>query len=147
MTVLFVCTGNVARSQIAETMFNHLSCQHQAASAGTAVRHLDAEGQTVTAWSERPDAPPAPGLVLSLMREQVFDLSNNVVNEVTPDMVEAADRIILMRGRIPPEDFLALSDKLEEWDISDPVRASRETVAITMEDVIQRVEELIQELG
>ena len=40
MNVLFVFNKNVARSQIAETLFNHLS-GHQATSVGTAVRHLD----------------------------------------------------------------------------------------------------------
>ena len=39
MNVLFVCNGNVSRSQVAETLFNHLS-EHQATSAGTAVGHL-----------------------------------------------------------------------------------------------------------
>ena len=46
MNVLFVCNGNVSRSQVAETMFNHLS-EHRATSAGTAVRHLETEGQTL----------------------------------------------------------------------------------------------------
>ena len=146
MNVLFVCNGNVARSQIAETMFNHLS-DHQATSAGTAVRHLDVEGQTIKAHSESPGAPVTPGIVLELMQEKGFDLSYNMRNQVTPEMVDSADRVILMLGRIPPEDFLTQSDKLEVWDITDPVHMTRETTAIIMDEVTARVHVLLRELG
>ena len=146
MNVLFVCNGNVARSQIAETMFNHLS-DHQATSAGTAVRHLDVEGQTIKAHSESPNAPVTPGIVLGLMHEKGFDLSNNTRNQVTPEMMDSADRVILMLGNVPPEDFLSKSDKTEVWDITDPVHMTRETTAIIMEEVTQRVEALVRELG
>ena len=134
MNVLFVCNGNVARSQIAETLFNHLS-GHQATSAGTAVRHLDVEGQTIKAHSETPGAPVTPGIVLDLMQEKGFDLSGNTRNQVTPEMVDSADRIILMLGRIPPEDFLAQSEKREVWDITDPAHMTRETTALNMDEV------------
>ena len=110
MNLLFVCNGNVARSQIAVTLFNHLS-GHQVTSAGTAVRHLDVEGQRIKAHSKTPGAPVTPGIVLDLMQEKGFDLSGNTRNQVTPEMVDSADRIILMLGRTPPEDFLAQSEK------------------------------------
>ena len=134
MNVLFVSNGNVARSQIAETLFNHLS-GHQAISAGTAVRHLDVEGQTIKAHSETPGAPVTPGIVLDLMQEKGFDLSGNTRNQVTLEMVDSADRIILMLGRIPPEDFLAQSEKTEVWDITDPAHMTRETTALNMDEV------------
>jgi len=134
MNVLFVCNGNVARSQIAETLFNHLS-GHQATSAGTAVRHLDVEGQTIKAHSETPGRPVTPGIVLDLMQEKGFDLSGNTRNQVTLEMVDSADRIILMLGRIPPEEFLAQSEKTEVWDITDPAHMIRETTALIMDEV------------
>ena len=134
MNVLFVSNGNVARSQIAETLFNHLS-GHQVTSAGTAVRHLDVEGQTIKAHSETPGAPVTPGIVLDLMQEKGFDLSGNTRNQVTLEMVDSADRIILMLGRIPPEDFLAQSEKTEVWDITDPAHMTRETTALNMDEV------------
>ena len=80
MNVLFVCNGNVSRSQVAEAMFNHLS-KHRATSAGTAVQYLDAEGQTIKARSESPNAPVTPGIVLSLMQDKGFDLSSNTLNQ------------------------------------------------------------------
>ncbi len=146
MNVLFVCNGNVSRSQVAETMFNHLS-EHHATSAGTAVRHLDAEGQTLRARAESPDTPATSGIVLELMLEKGFDLSSNVLNQVTPEMVDAADRVIVMLGSIPPEDSLVRSDKAEVWDIADPVHTPSESTAIIIDEVIQKVEGLIRELG
>ena len=146
MNVLFVCNGNVSRSQVAETMFNHLS-EHQATSAGTAVRHLDAEGQTLRARAESPDTPVTSGIVLELMLEKGFDLSSNVLNQVTPEMVDAADRVIVMPGSIQPEEFLIRSDKAEVWDIADPVHTSSESTAIIIDEVIERVRRLIEELA
>ena len=143
MNVLFVCIGNVARSQTAETMFNHLSVHH-ATSAGMAVQHLDWEGQTIKALSETGETARN---ILELMMEKGFDLSNNVLKQVTPEIVEAADRVILMEGRIPPEDFLAQSDKLQVWDIADPARASRESTEKILDEVTQRVQRLVEELG
>ena len=69
------------------------------------MRHLDVEGQRIKAHSETPGVPVTPGIVLDLMQEKGFDLSGNTRNQVTPEMVDSADRIILMLGRIPPEDF------------------------------------------
>ena len=146
MNILFVCNGNVSRSQVAETMFNRLS-EHRATSAGTAVRHLKAESLTIKTWSESPRASVTPRIVLELMLEKGFDLSNNVLKQVTPEMVDAADRVILMPGRIPAEVFLAQSDKAEVWDITDPVHTSRESTAIIIDEVMQRVQRLIQELS
>ncbi|HAC17635.1 MAG TPA: hypothetical protein DCF78_03540 [Dehalococcoidia bacterium] len=69
------------------------------------------------------------------MQEKGFDLSGNTRNQVTLEMVDSADRIILMLGRIPPEDFLAQSEKTEVWDITDPVHMTRETTALIMDEV------------
>lgn len=146
MNVLFVCNGNVSRSQVAETMFNHLS-EHHATSAGTAVRHLDAEGQTLRTRAESPDTPVTPGIVLELMLEKGFDLSSNVLKQVTPEMVDAAHRVIIMPGSIQPEDFLIRSEKAKVWDIADPVHTSPESTAIIIDEVTRRVRRLIQELG
>ena len=96
---------------------------------------MDVEGQRIKAHSETPGAPVTPGIVLDLMQEKDFDLSGNTRNQVTPEMVGSADRIILMLGRIPPEVFLSQSEKTEVWDITDPVHMTRETTALIMDEV------------
>ena len=135
MSELFVCNGNVSRSQVAETML-HLS-HHGARSAGTAVRDLDAEGQTLRARADNPTTSVTSGFVLELMLKKGFDLSGNVLKQVTPEMVEASDRVVLMRGRIPPEDFLAWSDKVAVWDIADPLDTSSESTALIIDQAVR----------
>ena len=93
------------------------------------------ERQTIKAHSETPGAPVTPGIVLDLMQEKGFDLSGNTRNQVTPEMVGSADRIILMLGRIPPEYFLSPTEKTEVWDITDPVHMTRETTELIMDEV------------
>ena len=56
------------------------------------------------------------------MKELGFDMSANSITQLTKEMVEAADKIILV-GPIPggpvPE-YLKDSAKLETWDVPDP---------------------------
>ena len=96
---------------------------------------MDVEGQRIKAHSKTPGAPVTPGIVLDLMQEKGFDLSGNTRNQVTPEMVDSADRIILMLGRIPPEVFLAQSEKTKVWDITDPAHMTHETTALIMDEV------------
>ena len=95
---------------------------------------MDVEGQTIKANSKTPGAPVTPGIVLDLMQEKGFDLSGNTRNQVTPEMVGSADRIILMLGRIPSEVFVS-EKKTEVWDITDPAHMTRETTALIMDEV------------
>ena len=146
MKVLFVCNGNAARSQIAEALFNDRS-SHQAVSAGTAVSQLNVEGQTLGDHAADPKAPETPRYVLKLMGDDGLDLSSSVRNQVTRQMVDDADVIVAMRGRVPWPDFLADSEKLVFWDTPDPVHEPMETVQRIKDDLTQRVDALIKEIG
>ena len=104
-------------------------------------------GQTLKFRADNPDTPATSGIVLELMLEKGFDLSRNSLKQVTPEMVSAADRIIVMLGSIPPEGFLGRSEKVEVWDVVDPIDTSRETTATIIDEVIGRVRELVREMG
>lgn len=56
------------------------------------------------------------------MKEIGFDMSAQEVHQLTPEMVDLADRVIVMGdtpgGPLP--DFLASSPKLQSWDVPDP---------------------------
>ena len=110
MKILFVCEGNINRSQIASTLFKALVPEAEVSSAGV---YADHPGEPLSAVS---------GGSIATMKELGFDMSANSITQLTREMVEAADKIILV-GPIPggpvPE-YLKDSAKLETWDVPDP---------------------------
>jgi len=110
MKILFVCGGNVNRSQMAGTIFKSLVPEADVQTAGV---YPSAAGERlVDVWPQ----------AVSAMQEIGFDMSKNMISQLTPGMVESADRVVLM-GAIfggPIPDYLRNSAKLETWDVPDP---------------------------
>jgi protein-tyrosine-phosphatase len=100
--VLFVCEGNMFRSQVAELFYNTMSVSHDAQSAGTDAALYDRA-------SHRAEA---------VMQEIGMTLAGQSSKQVTSDMVEEADKIILFPVPVTPS-FLTDDDKVEVWDIED----------------------------
>jgi protein-tyrosine-phosphatase len=113
MKVLFVCTGNIGRSQIAEAVFKKYS-KHPVFSAGTKVHEY--EGQKLKDY-------PATNVIYSL-KEEGFDISENRRNQVTPEMIKSFDKIILMAEPENTPDFLKNNKKVIYWEIKDLKGAS-----------------------
>lgn len=110
--VLFVCEGNVNRSQMAATFLNSLSSGVEVRSAGT-LTPTHREGQLISTITQAGiDAMAAVG----------HDMSKALMHRLTPEMVAWADKVVVMGetpgGPLP--DFLAHSPKLERWDVPDP---------------------------
>lgn len=144
MNVLFVCAGNVARSQAAEALWNRDS-GHHATSAGTRVTELKAEGQTLGEHTGDPDAPPQAGFVIAIMAEQGINVSQHVREQVTQEMVDQADRVVVMAAKKTWPDFLRTSDKVVHWVIKDPIWDSIEETRNRLDQVADRVAALIEE--
>lgn len=110
MKILFVCEGNMYRSQMAGTMFKSLVPEAQVQTAGVLAAR---------AGERLADVAPE-GIVV--MQEIGLDMSDNVITRLTPAMVEAADKIILMgpTPSTPTPSYLKNSPKLETWDVGDP---------------------------
>lgn len=110
MKILFICEGNINRSQTAGTVFKSLMPEAEVQTAGILAEHA---GETLAQVSKR---------AVAVMQEAGFDVSSNLITKLTPQMVERADKAILM-GPIPggpvPE-YLLESPKLETWDVPDP---------------------------
>ncbi|MET8773416.1 arsenate reductase ArsC [Nocardia sp. NPDC004654] len=127
-TVLFLCTHNAGRSQIALGFFTHL-----------------ARGRAV-AWSggSEPSSRLNPAAVAA-MAEVGIDISGEYPKPWTEEIVRAADVIVTMGcGDTCP---LVPGPRYVEWIIEDPAGLELEEVRPIRDDVGQRVEGLLAELG
>ncbi len=134
MEVLFVCTHNAGRSQMAEALFNRLAqergLQVRAESAGT-----------------EPAETVHPEMT-EMMRELDLDLSGNRPKLLTNEMVRRAGRVVTM-GCAPdatscPVLFIR---RVDDWALPDPHGQPLERVRAIRDEIRQRVEALIGEIA
>lgn len=114
MKILFVCRGNVGRSQIAEALFRKKfgdNDKYEVFSAGT---KTSVEGPLG-------ELSPAIDAVLAVMDEEGVDISKNVSKQITEDMASDADKIILVvDDRDPIPEYLTNNPKVIKWNVLDP---------------------------
>lgn len=123
MKILFVCRGNVGRSQAAMALYN-VAADEKAHSAGTIVGD---EKRTV---GERELAAS----IVQVMKEEGLDISKNTSTQITPEMMDEFDKVIVMAELYSVPDWLKDSLKSEMWDIPDlkavSVEEAREIVTL-----------------
>ncbi len=123
---LFICHGNVGRSQMAEGFYNHFTYSNDASSAGTNV--------------ETPKKyPRLPQEIITIMSEKGIDISNQKVKLVTEEAVKTCDRIYIMCEREKCPQFLLDSDKIIFWDVKDPHYMTLDEMRIIRNTIEQKV--------
>lgn len=126
-TVIFACTHNAGRSQIAAAFFNLLAdpAKARAISAGTQpAERLHAE-------------------VLATMKEMGVDLGDAKPQRLTPELAKSA-QILVTLGGLPDAPSVA-DQKREDWPMEDTVGKSaadvekiRDTTAAMVSDFVNR---------
>lgn len=125
--VLFVCTHNAGRSQMAQALFERAADgRHAAASAGTA-----------PADRVHPE-------VVEVMRELGIDVADRRPKLLTRQLAEQADVVVTMGCGdecpfIPGKRYI-------DWDLDDPKGRPVEEVRVTRDEIAQRVADLLAEL-
>jgi arsenate reductase (thioredoxin) len=128
--VLFVCLHNAGRSQISEALFDRAARgEHTSDSAGSVA---DPDGRV------HPE-------VLDVMGELGIDLSGRRPRRLTRDLAEQADVVVTMGcgdscPSIPGKRYI-------DWDLPDPQGRPVEAVRAIRDDIAQRVQGLVRELG
>jgi arsenate reductase (thioredoxin) len=126
-TVLFLCTHNAGRSQMALGFFTHLA------------------GDAAVAWSggSEPGTEINPAAVAA-MAEVGIDISDEFPKPWTDEIVRAADVVITMGcGDACP---IFPGRRYQEWVIDDPAGQPLEAVRPIRDDIEERVRRLLAEL-
>jgi arsenate reductase len=128
-TVIFACTHNAGRSQMAEAFFNALAdpARARAISAGTQ------------------PAERAHPEVVGVMRDAGFDLTHAKPQRLTDELARGAQLLVTMGcGEACP--FVPGLER-EDWDLLDPKGQSLEQVRAIRDTVRRRVEALVAAHG
>ena len=135
--VLFICKGNVGRSQMAEAIFNSLA-SNKAIATSAGVDPGGYEGKRIS------EAGPN---VTACMKDIGLNVSNRVSKKLTEDMVNNADIIVSMVNKDMLPSYLQSSAKLVLWDITDPKSMDYAGHVAIRDQIYERVKELVKELN
>lgn len=128
--ILFVCSGNVGRSQMAEAFYNYYSESKDAISAGT-------DPDTSIKY------PEIPKEIRQIMLEEGIDISLQKVKLIDKRLVERADRIFVMCEKVLCPDFLVNSRKIVFWVIKDPYQMSLDGMRKIRDQIKAKVKTII----
>jgi arsenate reductase len=135
MNILFLCTGNSCRSQMAEGWARAL------ADDGTVVQSAGIE-----AHGKNPRA-------IAVMKDAGIDISQQASIRVDDDMLKSADLVVTVCGHADEHcPVLPAATHKEHWPLDDPARASGSEDEImrvfrtSRDEIRQRVEDLLQRL-
>ena len=135
MNLLFLCTGNSCRSQMAEGWARQFApSDWNIESAG-----LEAHGKNPRA--------------IAAMAEAGVDIAQQASTRLTPEMLERADNLVTVCGHADEHcPVLPPGTRKEHWPLADPARASgneqdiMQVFRATRDEIQRRVRELIQRL-
>jgi arsenate reductase (thioredoxin) len=125
--VLFLCTHNAGRSQMAMGFLTHLG----------------GEGVVALSGGSEPGESINPAAV-AVMAERGIDISKEYPKPWTDEIVQAADVVITMGcGDACP---IYPGKRYEDWEVDDPAEADLDGVRRIRDDIAERVKRLLAEV-
>jgi arsenate reductase (thioredoxin) len=127
-TVLFLCTHNAGRSQMARGFFTHLA------------------GERAVAWSGGSEpSNEINGAAIEAMAEVGVDITEEFPKPWTDEVVRAADVVITMGcGDACP---IYREKRYEEWTLPDPAGQSLDAVRPIRDDIEKHVRRLLGDIN
>lgn len=112
-----------------------LGSGYQISSAGT---KLSGPEQPISELS------PATDHVIEVMKEEGLDVSGNIRKQVTEEMANEADKIILVvDDNDPIPDYLINNPKVTRWDVVDPKGQTLEFTRDVRDQIKSKIASLI----
>jgi len=142
MNVLFVCSQNVGRSQMAAALYNVLATDGHADAAG--IRVGDAEGQTL---GERAKESEGAQDVLTAMEDLRVDLSHEKRKQLHKEQLADYDLVVVMSEPEIIPDWLEKADNAVYWDIPDPRFSGLDATRVARDAIKRDVVALLQTKG
>lgn len=134
-SILFLCTGNSCRSQMAEGWARALGGDW-----------LEVQSAGIEAHGKNPRA-------IAVMKEAAVDISGQESTRLTPEMLNGVDLVVTVCGHADEHcPVLPAGIRKIHWPLEDPARATgREEEVMTVfrasrDDIRRRVQALIDEL-
>ena len=136
MNILFLCTGNSCRSQMAEGWGRHLAGED-----------LNFDSAGIEAHGQNPRA-------IAVMDEAGVAISGQESTRLTDDLLAWADRVVTVCGHADEHcPILPPGVEKEHWPLSDPAKATGSEEAVmatfraTRDEIERRVRELVERLA
>ncbi len=127
-TVLFLCTHNAGRSQMALGFFSHL-----------------AGGRAVALSGGSEPADQINPAAIEAMAEKGIDITREHPKRWTDSMLESADVVVTMGcGDTCP---FVPGRRYEDWPLADPAGQPLAAVRAVRDDIEKRVRQLLSDLG
>lgn len=135
MNILFLCTGNSCRSQIAEGWAKSIAGDK-----------FNIESAGIESHGKNPRA-------ITVMQEKGIDISQQESTKLTDEMLNRTDYIVTVCGHADEHcPVLPAGIKKEHWPLSDPAKATgsdetvKEVFRESRDDIQQRVKDLLERL-
>ncbi len=139
MKVLFVCNANVSRSQVAEALYAKLSgCP--AESAGTRADEVVARTNPPSRMLKE-----TPSRAMAYMKAEGVDISENLRTQLTAEMIEEADKVVVMADVDSWPQYLRNNPKVVHWELTDPIGLDEDAARKIFDEIKRRVTDLVRQ--
>lgn len=137
--VVFICNGNILRSQIAKAIYNKLAKDGSIAySYGTRVEAKGRQGILISSVK-------GMDITITELLKQGIDISNERSDDLKEEYLQNVDKIVVMADKEYIPDWLN-NYKYEYWEIINPDYFGSKIAVEVIESIKEKILELIKKL-
>lgn len=129
-TIYFLCTGNSARSQMAEGFAKYYGAE------------------TIKAYSAGIDPKGINPRTIEVMREAGVDISGQTSDPIDPEILKKSNLVITLCGDAAEKcPVVPHGVETRHWEVTDPAKKDTGVFRTVRDEIKQHVKELLDEFG